>query len=121
MAQLSFEFEFSISSWFSECITVSFFFKILSHLALVWALCFGSLFWNLGTHAHEGLDVTWCYHIQDFFKGTTPTACCTAGCAMFRTMEIGVKQSLRRNHLSQGRSTPCIGDGENPTFNRESL
>lgn len=29
-------------------------FKILSHLALsVLALCFGSLFWNLGTNAHE--------------------------------------------------------------------
>ena len=24
-------------------------------------------------------------------------------------------------HVSQGRSTPCIGDGRPPTFNRESL
>ena len=24
-------------------------------------------------------------------------------------------------HMSQGRSTPCIGDGRPPTFNRESL
>ena len=24
-------------------------------------------------------------------------------------------------HMSQGRSTPCIGDGRPPTFNGESL
>ena len=30
-------------------------------------------------------------------------------------------QRTPSHHMSQGRSTPCIGDGKPPTFNRESL
>ena len=29
--------------------------------------------------------------------------------------------NFRAVHVSQDRSTPCIGDGKPPTFNRESL
>ncbi len=32
-----------------------------------------------------------------------------------------IQHSGTTKHMSQGRSTPCIGDGGPPTFNRESL
>ena len=37
------------------------------------------------------------------------------------TLNSGFQMLSSKHHLCQGRSTPCIGDGRSPTFNRESL
>ena len=54
--------------------------------------------------------------LQGFFHGLTM--------AWYSNVRHPVPQEANHKagslHLSQGRSTPCIGDGKPPTFNRES-
>ena len=44
-----------------------------------------------------------------------------AGRSVCPTIQFQIQKKTCQSHVSQGRSTPCIGDGRPPTFNMEFL